>query len=216
MSEGWIDTERPRTRTWFAIVRDGEPAYFSRDYDQTLDDAERAAVQSPARSFRVVSFSVRDGQNERDEAFRAGITEPGYPALWEHRGRARRPLPASEPDVTSRPAPAPASSSSGIVPVLVLLALIVGGLVVAFLIGNRDDQPEAPTPSGPSVSTPSTPSEPSVETKTETSTERGETRTETTTETPSETPTSSSTEPSSTTSDEPSDESSSSSSSTTE
>jgi len=95
-------------QTWYAVIVDERYCLDSLNVDDALAEARRIAAANPRLSCRLVSFPVPRGRDPETTAYRLGVTDPNWGALWKNETTQPRTATAREPDAT-----APSSSRNG-------------------------------------------------------------------------------------------------------
>ena len=133
-------------QTWYAVIVDERYCLDSLNVDDALAEARRIAAANPRLSCRLVSFPVPRGRDPETTAYRLGVTDPNWGALWKNETTQPRTATAREPDAT-----APSSSRNGPWLLVGAAALIAVGVAALTFVGSSH-RPSPSQPSTPSVS----------------------------------------------------------------
>ena len=134
-------------QTWYAVIVDERYCLDSLNVDDALAEARRIAAANPRLSCRLVSFPVPRGRDPETTAYRLGVTDPNWGALWKNETTQPRAATAPrEPDAT-----APSSSRNGPWLLVGAAALIAAGVAALTFVGSSHRPPPS-QPSTPSVS----------------------------------------------------------------
>lgn len=172
-------------QTWYAVIVDERYCLDSLNVDDALAEARRIAAANPRLSCRLVSFPVPRGRDPETTAYRLGVTDPNWGALWKNEPTQPRTATAPrEPDAT-----APPSQRNGPWLLVGAAALIAAG-VAAFTFVGSSHRPSPSQPSTPSLSVTKVPTAtaPDATTATATATTATSRETATATATPHSTP----------------------------
>ena len=134
-------------QTWYAVIVDERYCLDSLNVDDALAEARRIAAANPRLSCRLVSFPVPRGRDPETTAYRLGVTDPNWGALWKNETTQPRTATAPrEPDAT-----APSSSRNGPWLLVGAAALIAAGVAALTFVGSSH-RPSPSQPSTPSMS----------------------------------------------------------------
>lgn len=134
-------------QTWYAVIVDERYCLDSPNVDEALAEARRIAAANPRLSCRLVSFPVPRGRDPETTAYRLGVTDPNWGALWKNEPTQPRTATAPrEPDAT-----VPSSSRNGPWLLVGAAALIAAGVAALTFVGSSH-RPSPSQPSTPSMS----------------------------------------------------------------